>query len=79
VRLDCCCFRNAAHPRVDYPRTAASIIADANAALATGSRATMLALKNAFDRITIGAARSTELDATLPHPEGQGRRPRHLG
>ncbi len=41
---------NAAHPGVDYPRTAASIIADTNAALATGSRATMLALKDAFDR-----------------------------
>jgi hypothetical protein len=34
---------------VDYPRTAASIIADVNAALATGSRSTMLALKNALD------------------------------
>jgi hypothetical protein len=41
---------NAAHPGVDYPRTAASIISDVNAALATGSRATMLALKDALDR-----------------------------
>jgi hypothetical protein len=41
---------NASHPDVDYPRTAASIIADVNAALATGSRSTMLALKNALDR-----------------------------
>ena len=40
---------NASHPGVDYPRTAASIIADVNAALATGSRSTMLALKNALD------------------------------
>ena len=39
---------NASHPGVDYPRTAASIIADVNAAL-TGSRAGMLALKNALD------------------------------
>ncbi len=41
---------NASHPGVDYPRTAASIIADVNAALATGSRSTMLALKDALDR-----------------------------
>jgi len=41
---------NASHPGVDYPRTPASIIADVNAALATGSRSTMLALKDALDR-----------------------------
>jgi hypothetical protein len=41
---------NAAHPGVDYPRTAASIITATNAALATGSRATILALKDALDR-----------------------------
>jgi hypothetical protein len=41
---------NAAHPGVDYPRTAASIISDVNAALATGSRTTIIALKNALDR-----------------------------
>jgi hypothetical protein len=41
---------NASHPGVDYPRTAASIISDVNAALASGSRSTMLALKNALDR-----------------------------
>jgi hypothetical protein len=41
---------NASHPGVDYPRTAASIIADVNAALATNSRSTMLALKNRLDR-----------------------------
>lgn len=40
---------NAAHPGVDYPRTAASIIADVNAALASGSRDTMLALKDELD------------------------------
>jgi hypothetical protein len=39
---------NASHPGVDYPRTAASIIADVNAAL-TGSRAGMIALKDALD------------------------------
>lgn len=41
---------NASHPGVDYPRTTASIIADVNAALATGSRSTMLVLKDALDR-----------------------------
>ncbi len=41
---------NAAHPGVDYPRTAASIISAVNAALATGSRTTILALKDALDR-----------------------------
>ena len=40
---------NASHPGVDYPRTPASIIADVNAALASGSRSTMLALKNQLD------------------------------
>ena len=40
---------NAAHPGVDYPRTTASIIADVNAALASGSRSTMLALATALD------------------------------
>jgi hypothetical protein len=39
---------NASHPGVDYPRTPAAIIADANAAL-TGTRAGMIALKDAFD------------------------------
>jgi hypothetical protein len=40
---------NASHPGVDYPRTPASVIADVNAALASGSRSTMLALKNQLD------------------------------
>lgn len=40
---------NAAHPGVDYPRTLASVIADVNAALASGSRSTMLALASALD------------------------------
>ncbi|PAU51298.1 hypothetical protein BZL41_26860 [Pseudomonas sp. PIC25] len=40
---------NASHPDVDYPRTAASVIADVNAALATKDRATILALAAALD------------------------------
>ena len=40
---------DAAHPGVNYPRTEASIISDVNAALASGDRATMLALKDAID------------------------------
>lgn len=40
---------NAAHPGVDYTRTAADIIADVNAALASGSRDRMLALASALD------------------------------
>jgi hypothetical protein len=40
---------NASHPGVDYPRTPESIIADVNAALASGSRSTMLSLKNMLD------------------------------
>lgn len=40
---------NAGHADVDYPRTSASIIADVNAALASNSRATMLALAGELD------------------------------
>lgn len=40
---------NAAHPNVDYPQSAASIITAVNAALATGDRNTMLALKSTLD------------------------------
>lgn len=40
---------NAAHPDVDYPRTAASIIADVNAALGSNNRDTILALATALD------------------------------
>jgi hypothetical protein len=40
---------NAAHPDVDYPRTEAEIIADVNAALASGDRSTMLTLAAALD------------------------------
>jgi hypothetical protein len=41
---------NASHPGVDYPRAAGTIITQVNAALASNSRSTMLALKNALDR-----------------------------
>ena len=40
---------NAGHAEVDYPRTTASIIADVNAALASGSRSAMLALAGELD------------------------------
>ncbi|RMH82995.1 hypothetical protein EA796_17615 [Pseudomonas sp. AOB-7] len=40
---------NAAHPDVDFTRTAASVIADVNAALATKDRTTILALATALD------------------------------
>lgn len=40
---------NASHPGVDFARSAADVIADVNAALATGNRHTMLALATALD------------------------------
>ncbi|HEU0078600.1 MAG TPA: hypothetical protein VFQ76_13160 [Longimicrobiaceae bacterium] len=40
---------NASHADVDYPRTAASVIADVNAALASNSRSTMLELAAELD------------------------------
>lgn len=40
---------NAAHPDVDFTRSAASVIADVNAALATKDRDTILALATALD------------------------------
>jgi hypothetical protein len=40
---------NSAHPDVDYPRTTAEVIADVNAALASNSRSTMLALAAELD------------------------------
>jgi hypothetical protein len=40
---------NSAHPDVDYPRTTAEVIADVNAALASGNRSTMLALATELD------------------------------
>lgn len=41
---------NAAHPGVAYTQSAASVIASVNAALASGSRDTMLALASSLDR-----------------------------
>lgn len=40
---------NAGHPGVEYPRTAAAIVADVNAALASNNRSTMLALAGELD------------------------------
>jgi hypothetical protein len=40
---------NAAHPDVDYPLTTAQVISAVNAALASGSRATILALAGSLD------------------------------
>jgi hypothetical protein len=40
---------NAAHPALDYPRTAAQVISAVNAALASNSRSTMLTLATALD------------------------------
>jgi hypothetical protein len=40
---------NAAHPNIDYPRTVTEVIADVNAALASGDAATILALEAALD------------------------------
>lgn len=40
---------NAAHPDVDYPQTAGSIIAEVNAALASGNRDTMIDLAEKLD------------------------------
>ena len=40
---------NSAHPDVNYPRTTAEVIADVNAALASGNRSTMLALAAELD------------------------------
>lgn len=42
---------NAAHPGVEYDESVADIIADVNAALATGSRDSMLALKTTLDEL----------------------------
>ena len=40
---------NSAHPDVNYPRTTAEIIADVNAALASGNRSVMLDLASELD------------------------------
>lgn len=49
VRAAVAALLNAGHPEVEYPRTTASIIADVNAALASNSRSTMLALAGELD------------------------------
>ena len=41
---------NAAHPGVDYPLTREQVVDQVNAALASGNRATMLALADRLDR-----------------------------
>lgn len=41
---------DASHPNVDYPRQPASVIADVDAALASGNRDTMLSLASGLDR-----------------------------
>ena len=41
---------DAAHPNVNYPRTPASVIADVNAALASGDRDTMTSVAAAIDK-----------------------------
>ncbi len=48
LRAAAAALLNASHPDVDYPRTAASVIADVNAALGSGDRDTMLALAAAL-------------------------------
>jgi hypothetical protein len=40
---------NSAHPDVDYPSTSAEVIADVNAALASGSATTILGLASSLD------------------------------
>lgn len=42
---------NAAHPDVDYAMTVGQIVAEVNAALASGSRSTILALKDELDAL----------------------------
>jgi uncharacterized repeat protein (TIGR01451 family) len=50
MRASVAALLDASHPGVDYPRSAGSVIADANAALASGDRDTILATAAAFDR-----------------------------
>jgi hypothetical protein len=49
LRAGVAALLNAAHPNVNYPRTTAEVIADVNAALASGNRSTMLALASELD------------------------------
>lgn len=49
LRAGVAALLNASSPDVDYPRTTAEVIADVNAALASGDRATMIALAAELD------------------------------
>jgi hypothetical protein len=49
LRAAAAALLNAGHSGVDYPRTTAEILADVNAALASGNRDTMLGLATALD------------------------------
>lgn len=49
LRAGVAALLNASHPNVNYPRTTASVLTDVNAALATHSRDSMLALAAALD------------------------------
>ncbi len=49
LRASTAALLNAAHPGVNYPRSVASILSDVNAAIASNSRDTMLALASALD------------------------------
>ena len=49
LRASTAALLNAAHPKVNYPRSASGILSDVDAALASGSRDTMLSLASALD------------------------------
>lgn len=49
IRAAVAAVLNATHPDVDYPRAEASVIAEVNAALATGDRDTILDVKDGLD------------------------------
>jgi hypothetical protein len=49
LRASTAALLNAAHPNVTYPRSESSILSDVNAALASGSRDTMLSLASTLD------------------------------
>jgi hypothetical protein len=49
LRVAVAALLNAAHPDVDYSLTTTDVINQVNAALASGSRSTMIQLKNQLD------------------------------
>ena len=49
LRAGVAALLNSAHPDVEYPRSTADVISAVNAALASGDRATMLALASQLD------------------------------